>query len=184
MSACNAKRMAETKESALNTLALFIEALLFGGRLLLVPVYLAMLVLLAMLVVYFIGDVVHAVPLLTTMSENALIILTLSLIDLSLSANLVVLVILSGYENFVRRVVFTDKDTRPEWLVRINFTGLKLKLLGSITVIAAVHLLGSFLEIDTQSDRALLWQVVVVLVFAVIALLLAVTDKLTGDNHD
>ena len=168
----------------MNTLARLIEALLFGGRVLLVPVYLAMLVLLAMLMVYFIGDVAHAVPMLSTMSENTLIILTLSLIDLSLTANLVVLVILSGYENFVRRVVFTENDTRPEWLVRINFTGLKLKLLGSITVIAAVHLLGSFLEVDTQTDRALLWQVIVVLVFAVIALLLAVTDKLNGDSHD
>jgi uncharacterized protein (TIGR00645 family) len=156
-----------------------IEALLFGGRILLVPIYLAMLALLAMLMVYFLGELFHAVPSLPGMSEKNLIILTVSLIDLSLTANLVVLVIFSGYENFVRRITFAENDSRPAWLAQINFSGLKLKLVGTITVIAAVHLLGSFLEVDSQNDRDLLWQVVMVLVFAALGLLLAVTDRLS-----
>ena len=159
-----------------------IEALLFGGRMLLVPIYLAMLALLAMLMVYFVSVLFHAVPGLPGMSEQNLIILTVSLIDLSLTANLVVLVILSGYENFVRRVTFMENDVRPAWLVRINFSGLKLKLIGTITVIAAVHLLGSFLEVGSQNDRDLLWQVVMVLVFAVLGLLLALTDRLSDQT--
>ncbi len=159
-----------------------IEALLFGGRMLLVPIYLAMLALLAMLVVYFIGELLHAVPSWPGMTEKQLILLTISLIDLSLTANLVVLVILSGYENFVRRVAFVENDVRPTWLAQINFSGLKLRLLGTITVIAAVHLLGSFLEISSQNDRDLLWQVVIVLVFAVLGLLLAATDRLSDQE--
>ena len=158
----------------------WIEMLLFGGRLLLVPIYLAMLVLLATLIVYFIGELAHALPGLPGMSEKDLILLTVSLIDLSLTANLVVLVTLSGYENFVRRVTFSAKDERPEWLVRIDFSGLKLRLIATITVIAAVHLLGSFLEVDSQNDRDLFWQVVMVVVFAVLGLLLAVTDRLSN----
>jgi uncharacterized protein (TIGR00645 family) len=160
-----------------------IETVLFGGRWLLLPVYIAMILLLGMLVVYFLAELAHAVPGLLAMSENELIILTLSLIDLSLTANLVVLVILSGYENFVLRIAIPEHDRRPEWLTRIDFTGLKLKLLGSMTVIAAVHLLGSFLTVDQQSERNLLWQVVIVLVLALLGLLLAYTDKLDGGEH-
>ena len=66
--------------------------------------------------------------------------------------------------------------------MRINFSGLKLKLIGTITVIAAVHLLGSFLEVGSQNDRDLLWQVVMVLVFAVLGLLLALTDRLSDQT--
>jgi uncharacterized protein (TIGR00645 family) len=163
--------------------ARLIESLLFGGRLLLIPLYLAMLALLAMLVLYFLGELIHAVPMLPGMSENDLIVLTLSLVDLSLSANLVVLVIISGYENFVRRVAFSEGDSRPEWMSHIDFTGLKLKLLGSVTVIAAVHLLRSFLEVDQQQDRSLLWQVVIVLVFALAGLILAATDRMEAGPH-
>ncbi|HTJ91210.1 MAG TPA: YqhA family protein [Acidocella sp.] len=168
----------------MRVLSRWIEVLLFSGRLLLVPIYLAMLVLLATLIVYFLSELAHALPALPGMSEKDLILLTVSLIDLSLTANLVVLVTLSGYENFVRRVTFMESDTRPEWLVRINFSGLKLRLIATITVIAAVHLLGSFLEISSQKDRDLLWQVVVVLAFAVLGLLLALTDRLTGQEKD
>lgn len=165
------------------TLSRIIEALLFGGRWLLVPIYLSMLGLLAMLAAYFVGELVHAVPTLITMSENDLIILTLSLVDLSLTANLVVLVILSGYENFVRRVEFAPGDPRPEWMGKIDFSALKLKLLASITVIGAVHLLRSFLEIGAETDRDLLWQVVIVGIFGLLSLLLAVTDKISA-GHD
>ena len=100
--------------------ARIIEAVLFGGRWLIVPIYLAMLVLLGIIVVYFLGELAHALPGIVSISENDLIALTLSLIDLSLTANLVVLVILSGYENFVRRVEVTPGDPRPEWMARID----------------------------------------------------------------
>src|SRR5271166_6636091 len=105
--------------------ARIIEAILFGGRWLVVPIYIAMLVLLAILVAYFIGELAHAIPDLPGYSENDLIILTLSLIDLSLAANLVVLVALSGYENFVRRINLVDHDTWPKGLLAFDFSALK-----------------------------------------------------------
>ncbi|MGO9817373.1 MAG: YqhA family protein [Acidocella sp.] len=167
------------------TLARIVEAFLFGGRWLIVPVYVAMLGLLAILVTYFIGELVHAIPDLPRYSENDLIILTLSLIDLSLAANLVVLVTLSGYENFVRRINLVDHDTWPKGLVAVDFSALKLKTLASVTVIAAVHLLRSFLEIRTENDRDLLWQVVIVVTFGGLSLLLAATDRLSAaKNHN
>ncbi len=159
-----------------------IEGILFSARWLLVPVYLAMILLLGMLVLYFLLELAHALPSLLQMSEKDLIFLTLSLIDLSLSANLVVLVILSGYENFVSRVHLAENDNRPEWLSKIDFSGLKLKILGSITVIAAVHLLGDFLE-GARADSAFGWQVVIVVVFALLGLIFAITDRVGNGNH-
>jgi uncharacterized protein (TIGR00645 family) len=159
-----------------------IETVLFASRWLLVPIYLAMILLLGMLVFFFLLDIVHALPDLLKITENNLVILTLSLIDLSLVANLVVLVVLSGYENFVTSIHTTGADRRPEWLTKIDFSGLKLKLLGSITVIAAVHLLGNFLEVGQQDDRNLGWQVLIVVVFAVLGLIFAITDRAGADK--
>ncbi len=159
-----------------------LEAIIFGGRWLIVPIYLSMLFLLAVLVCYFISEIVHAIPTIDQITDNQLLLFTLSLIDLSLTANLVVLVILSGYENFVRRVEFNESDPRPEWMSKIDFAGLKLKLLASMTVIAAVHLLRSFLNIANETDRNLLWQLVIVLSFGVLSLLLALTDRVEGKH--
>lgn len=157
-----------------------IEALLFGGRWLLVPLYLAMLVLLALLVVRFVVELVHAVPKLPTMDETHVIMTTLSLIDLSLSANLVVLVILSGYENFVARIAMAAEDRRPAWMGSIGFSGLKQKLLGSITAIAAVHVLRVFMEVRTESDRVVIFQAGLMLAFVLTGVLLALTDRIAG----
>jgi uncharacterized protein (TIGR00645 family) len=160
-----------------------IERILFAGRWILVPMYLAMLGLLLLLAVFFIGELVHAGFPLRTLSENDLLVLALSLIDVVLTANLVVIVIISGYESFVRRVAMTADDPRPEWMGRINFSDLKLRLMGAITVIGAVHLLRSFLEVDTESPHDLLWQVVIVLTFGALSIALALTDRLAESGH-
>ncbi|GBQ10516.1 TIGR00645 family protein [Acidiphilium acidophilum] len=163
-----------------NQLVRIVEALLFGGRWLLAPLYLAMLVLLALLVVRFVIELIHAAPELPTMTETKVIMTTLSLIDLSLTANLVVLVILTGYENFVARIVLAAGDRRPEWMGNIDFGGLKLKLMGSITAIAAVHVLRVFLEIRDEPDRVVMFQGGLMIAFVVTGLLLALTDRIAG----
>lgn len=157
-----------------------IENILFGGRWLLVPMYMAMLGVLVLLAAYFIGELAHALPQMMTITENDLLILALSLIDLVLTANLVVVVVISGYESFVRRVEISPDDMRPEWMGKIEFSSLKLRLLTAVTVIGAVHLLRSFLAVDKESEHDLLWQVVIVLTFGVLSALLAVADWLNG----
>ena len=166
----------------MNRITGLIEATLFAARWLMVPIYLAMVVLLGMLVFFFLADIIHALPELPGMSEKGLIILTLSLIDLSLVANLVILVILSGYENFVSRADLPASGNRPDWLNRIDFTGLKLKLIGSITIIAAVHILSAFLEGGPQANALLGWQVAILLVFGLLGLLFALTERLGGGD--
>lgn len=167
----------------MNPVIRVLEAIIFGGRWLIVPIYLSMLFLLAVLVGYFVSEIIHAIPSIEKISDTQLLLFTLSLIDLSLTANLVVLVILSGYENFVRKVEFNKIDPRPEWMSHIDFAGLKLKLLSSMTVIAAVQLLRSFLNIDNETDRSLFWQIVIVLGFGVLSVLLALADRVDGKNH-
>ncbi len=161
-----------------------IERILLASRWLLVPIYLGMVLLLGMLVFSFLVDIIHALPKLLQMSENNLVILTLSLIDLSLAANLVVLVVLSGYENFVTSIGSSAEGNAPIWLTDINFGGLKLKLLGPITVIAAVHLLASFQEVEQQEERELGWQVLIVVVFAMLGLIFAITDRIGSDGEN
>jgi uncharacterized protein (TIGR00645 family) len=159
-----------------------IETVLIASRWLMVPVYLAMILLLGMIVAFFLEHLVGALPGLLQISEKDLIILTLSLVDLSLVANLVILAILSGYENFVSHLHIQDDDFRPEWLTKIDFGGLKLKLVGTMTVIAAIHLLGSFLEVDQENNRSLGWQVIIVMIFALLGVIFALTEKIS-DKH-
>lgn len=172
----------DTPQPRRNLLIRIVEVALFGGRWLLAPLYLAMLVLLALLVVRFVLEVVHAVPKMPSMTDQQVLLLTLSLIDLSLVANLVVLVILTGYENFVARISLAERDIRPEWMGNIDFSGLKQKLLGSVTAIAAIHLLRTFLEIGTEPDRVVIFQGALMLAFVSTGVLLALTDRIAG--HD
>lgn len=104
----------------------------------------------------------------------------MSLIDLSLIANLLMIVMFSGYENFVSRFELSDQKYKPSWLGHVNFGDLKLKLLTSIVAISAVHLLESFMNIDQSSDRELAWSVGILLVLVLTGVLLAVINRVSG----
>jgi uncharacterized protein (TIGR00645 family) len=123
------------------------------------------------------------------MTADKAILLALSLIDLSLAANLVLIVIFSGYENFVSKIDVANHEDRPEWMGTVDFSGLKLKLIASIVAISGIALLKAFLEIGSHSEndpftqddqRALLWQVIVHLTFVVSGVMLAFMDWLSG----
>ena len=144
------------------------------------------------LVVKDVQHLIHIVPNILTSSESDLVLDILGLIDLSLTASLVIIVIFSGYENFVSRIVTAGHEDWPEWMSKIDFTGLKLKLLSSIVAISAIQLLRAFMAINKTSDRDLMWYVIIHVVFVVSGLLLALTDRLSehpakdapkGDSH-
>ena len=112
-------------------------------------------------------------------SESDAILGILGLIDLTLTGSLIVIVIFSGYENFVSRIDAAEHSDWPEWMAKIDFTGLKLKLLSSIVAISAIQLLRAFMDVKNTSDRELWWYVVIHLVFVASGLLLALTDRLS-----
>jgi uncharacterized protein (TIGR00645 family) len=157
----------------------WLEKILFSSRWLLAPIYLGLVVGLVALVVKDIQHIVHMVPNILNASESDLVLDILGLIDLSLTASLVIIVIFSGYENFVSRIVTAGHEDWPEWMSKIDFTGLKLKLLSSIVAISAIQLLRAFMDINKTSDRDLMWYVIIHVVFVSSGLLLALTDRLS-----
>jgi uncharacterized protein (TIGR00645 family) len=116
-------------------------------------------------------------------TEADIIVGALSLVDLTLTGSLLVIVIFSGYENFVSRIDAEEHKDWPEWMSKIDFTGLKLKLMSSIVAISAIQLLKVFMNVKSISDRDLMWYVVIHLVFVGSGLILALSDRVSEGGH-
>jgi uncharacterized protein (TIGR00645 family) len=161
-------------------LARAIETAILQSRWLLAPFLLGLVVGLAALLYTFIIKLTAFLGLVRTASEEDVIVGVLKLVDLSLTANLLLIVICSGYENFVAQIGRKDLTGWPDGLIGIGFAGLKQRLLGSILAIAAINVLEWFMDIDRNADNIKLgWVVGILLAFAVAMLLLAIADRLT-----
>lgn len=156
-----------------------IERILFASRWVMAPFYLGLAVALVLLLVKFMQELFHTVPNVFAMSESQLVLSILSLIDLSLAGNLLLLVIFSGYENFVSKIDNTDHKDRPEWMGKVDYSGMKLKLVASIVAISAIQLLRAFMNIEDRDNIELAWLVGIHLTFVVSGVLLALMDRLT-----
>ena len=161
-----------------------LEWVLFQSRWIMAPVYIGLVLSLVMLLTAFIGEIVEAMPHIIGMKTEEVLLTVLSLIDLSLAGNLVVIVIFSGYENFVSKIDPGGHPDWPDWMTKVNFGGLKQKLLASIVAISAIQVLKAFMNIDTNFDSTkLAWLVGVHLVFVVSAFMLAISDRWSGGDH-
>ena len=159
-----------------------LERGLFLSRWLMAPFYVGMVVALLALLAVFVGELVHELPHVLQMKADDAILLALSLIDLSLAGNLVLIVILAGYENFVSRLDIVEDD-RPEWLGKVDFSGLKMKLIASIVAISGIALLRAFMELDEShivDHSRLMWMAGIHVTFVVSGVLMAVTDWLAS----
>lgn len=173
------------------TLETILERGLFASRWLMAPMYVGLVIALLALVVIFFQELIHVVPVLLSGSASAedAILLALALIDLSLAGNLVLIVIFSGYENFVSKLNIGETEDRPSWMGTVDFSGLKMKLVASIVAISAIALLKAFLEAGdkgaTIDEAKMLWLVVIHLTFVVSGVLLALMDWLASltDKH-
>ncbi len=160
-----------------------LEGTLFKSRWLLAPFYLGLVLSLLVLLGAFIGELASMLPDLAHflhLDPEQVILAVLSLIDLSLAGNLVVIVIFSGYENFVSKIDTKDTQDRPGWMGTLDFSGLKMKLIGSIVAISAISLLRAFINLsqpETPVDGARLrWMVYLHLTFLASGLLFAAMD--------
>jgi len=159
-----------------------IETGLFASRWLLAPIYIGLVLGLCALVYVFGKELItlfNAVTAPNAKAETA-ILLVLSLIDVSLAANLVLIVVFAGFENFVSRMDNQDHPDRPTWLGKIDFGGLKLKLIASVAAISAIQLLKVFMQETNLSSERVFWLVVIHLTFVVSGVLLAVMDYVTA----
>lgn len=161
-----------------------LEKILFNSRWLLAPIYLGLVIGLIALLVKAGQHILHMLPKLLEAKESEVVLDVLSLVDLSLMASLIIIVIFSGYENFVSRIDQGGHPDWPDWMTKIDFTGLKLKLMSSIVAISAIQLLRLFMELGRTSDRDLMWSASIHVVFVVSGLLLAWSDKISGESKD
>jgi uncharacterized protein (TIGR00645 family) len=147
------------------------------SRWLMAPFYVGLIGSLFILLFTFVRELIHFFVQIATASEADVILGVLALIDLSLAANLVLIVVFSGYENFVSKIDPEGHPDWPEWMTKIDFSGLKQKLMASIVAISAIQVLKAFMNIDKSfNERTIIWLVAIHLVFVVSGLLLAWTD--------
>ncbi|WP_456844854.1 TIGR00645 family protein [Cellulomonas sp. P5_C6] len=161
-------------------------SLIFFSRWLQVPLYLGLIVAQAIYVWQFMLELWHIaeeVFLHGGLSEEAIMLGVLGLVDVVMIANLLIMVIVGGYETFVSRIRLDGHPDQPEWLSHVNANVLKTKLAMSIIGISSIHLLRSFIEartiIDSSGTDVLLWQTVIHLAFIVSAVALAWIDKMS-----
>lgn len=172
------REMARTAEGML-------EKVLFACRWFLAPFYLGLALSLIILLIKFIAEFAHLAFEAFTADEATIILGVLTLVDLALMGSLLIIVIFSGYENFVSKIDHTGHKDWPDWMGTIDFSGLKLKLLSSIVAISGVQLLKQFMAIKTVTpdyERTLFWMVVIHLTFVVSSVMLALSDRIAG--HD
>jgi len=160
-----------------------IEATLFASRWLLAPVYIGLVGGLVVILVKFVQDLVELVIHVPSSTGDQTIVGVLTLVDLSLMGSLVLMVMFAGYENFVSKFDDVDHRDKPSWMGHVDFSDLKLKLMGSIVAISAIKLLESFMNIEHLSNRELGWGVGIHVTFVVSGVLLAVMDRLPTKGH-
>lgn len=160
----------------------YFEKILFAARWLLAPVYLGLAFALVALGVKFFQEAVHVVMHVPEMAEADLVLTILAMIDLSLVGSLIVMVMFSGYENFVSRIDAEGTDSLG-WLGKLDAGTLKLKVATSIVAISSIHLLRIFMETKDLPNDKILWYVVLHMTFVVSAVLMGVMDRLAFASH-
>ena len=169
----------------MNFVARGIELVIFYSRWLIAPFLIGLIIGLGALVYTFLVKLFAFIAEGRLATENEVIVGVLKLVDLSLTANLLLIVVCSSYENFVSRIDAPQQAQWPQGLVDIGFSGLKQRLLGSIVAIASVNVLEWFMDIERSVDNIkLAWVVGILLAFAVAMLVLAMADRLAeaGDE--
>jgi len=165
-----------------------IERMFFASRWLLAPIYLGLSVALVVLGIQFFIELIHAFEMVLGLggvhaTEADIVLRLLALVDLAMVAGLIVMVMFSGYENFVSKLDVETKGTEKlDWLGKLDAGSLKLKVAASIVAISSIHLLSKFMEVGKEgtSSEHLMWYVIIHLTFVVSALLMGVLDRITG----
>jgi uncharacterized protein (TIGR00645 family) len=159
-----------------------LESFLSASRWLLAPFYVMLVIALGGLLVKALQETWHFISNIFSATESEVILGVLALVDLTFTGSLIVIVIFSGYENFVSKIDPNTHRNWPEWMSRIDFSGLKLKLISSIVAISAIQVLKAFMNVRGISDRELTWLVVIHVVFVASGLVMAWTDRISGEG--
>jgi uncharacterized protein (TIGR00645 family) len=170
--------MADAPQTQLNRPLRPLPRLLFGSRWLQVPLYLGLIVAQAMYVVQFMRELTHLIVDVQTFTETTIMLSVLGLIDVVMISNLLIMVIIGGYETFVSRLALEGHPDEPEWLSHVNANVLKVKLATAIIGISSIHLLKTFINAENLDEKTMLWQVVIHVTFLLSAVAIAAIDRL------
>ncbi|MHB1051635.1 MAG: TIGR00645 family protein [Thiobacillus sp.] len=162
-----------------------LSSILFGSRWLQVPLYLGLIGAQLVYVVHFMVELEHLVVGTFTLTEEAIMLIVLGLIDVVMISNLLIMVIVGGYETFVSRLNLEGHPDEPEWLSHVNANVLKVKLATAIIGISSIHLLKTFINAPNLTDKVLMWQTIIHMAFIASAVSIAYIDKLMPhpDKH-
>jgi uncharacterized protein (TIGR00645 family) len=160
-----------------------LESLMFNSRWLLAPFYIGLILAIVILLIKFIKEFISFAPTVFTAEGSDIIIGILTLIDVVMIANLLIIIVFAGYENFVSKINTSDTEDRPSWMGHVGFADLKMKLIGSIVAISGIELLKAFMHVENYTNDQLAWKVGLHMTFVVSGVLFAVMDKLGGKHH-
>ncbi len=167
----------------------FLATMIFGSRWLQVPLYLGLILAQCVYVLLFVKELWHLVSHAATFSEQQIMLIVLALIDVVMISNLLVMVIVGGYETFVSRLRLEDHPDQPEWLSHVNASVLKIKLAMAIIGISSIHLLKTFIEAGNLgqpdakfTEAGVMWQTIIHCIFILSAVGIAYVDKLSNDS--
>lgn len=161
----------------------YVEKLMYMSRWLLAPIYVGLSFALALIAIKFFQEVLHTLPVIFQTSEAELVLLVLTLVDIALVGGLVVMVMFSGYENFVSRMDIGEEEEKLSWLGKLDSGSLKQKVAASIVAISSIHLLQAFMNIKNIPDDKLMWYVIIHLTFVVSAIGMTWLDRLNRMDH-
>ena len=155
------------------------ERLMYASRWILAPVYLGLSLALFALFIKFYQELYHFLPHILEIDESTLVLNLLTLIDLTLVGSLVVIVMFSGYENFVSQMDIGEDAEKLDWLGSHDYGSLKMKVAASIVAISSIHLLKIFMNVQETDNDKLMWYVLIHLTLVVSALLMGYLDKIS-----
>lgn len=159
-----------------------LRRIIFVSRWLQAPLYVGLILAQAVYVFKFAEDLFSLVSQANHLDENKMMMIVIGLIDVVMIANLLIMVIIGGYETFVSRLHLESHPDRPEWLEHLNAGSIKVKFAMSLIGISSIHLLKTFFEPGHLTDMQIMWQVIIHITFVVSSLMMAYTNKLVLSN--
>lgn len=160
----------------------YLEQLIYASRWLMAPIYLGLSLVLIALGIKFFQEIFHILPNILAVRESDLILVVLSLIDIALVGGLIVMVMFSGYENFVSRLDIGDSEEKLNWLGKVDSGSLKNKVAASIVAISSIHLLKVFMDTPNIENDKIMWYLLIHITFVLSAFAMGYLDKLTKEK--
>ncbi len=160
-----------------------VETMIFASRWIQAPLYLGLIIGGILYAYKFLVELIHLCVSINEITESALMLGVLTLVDITMVANLLIMVIIGGYTTFVSRMDIDGHEDKPEWLQKVDAGTLKVKLAGSLVGVSGIHLLQVFINIKNQDSEQIMWQTIIHVVFLLSSIMLAYSEKLLHEKH-